>query len=85
MKDAQCARCGFLAIRDDHTDAPCEATHEAQHARMHKSSQGNLTPAKFFCFADKPAPPAQSTRWLCAKRSISDSDYKNRLRFILRF
>lgn len=50
MKDAQCARCGFLAIRDKYNDATCQATDEARQTGRHNSSKGNSTPANFFCF-----------------------------------
>ena len=57
MIDPQCCRCGFLAIRDEYNDAVCEATHEARGNGMHKSSMGNSTPARFFCFKGSVAFP----------------------------
>jgi hypothetical protein len=54
VKDVKCVECGFLAIRDEYDNSTCEAPPESRQRGIHKSSHGNITPAKFFCYKNCP-------------------------------
>jgi hypothetical protein len=48
----QCKNCGFLAVRDEYDETVHECTSFTLERAMHKSSKGNSTAAKIFCWKD---------------------------------
>ncbi len=57
MLKVKCADCGFLTVRDEYNELPCEATPRTRSTGNHQSSNGKSVSAKLFCGKDNPAFP----------------------------